>query len=137
MISSHGPTPGNGAHPFWVLGRECIADHVADVVGDEIDLVDLERIEHAGSVFALGFLVVTSGRPRRQAKTAQVRHDHGMVAGEPPGERRPHVSRFAIAVQQDYGRASAADTHIDPRAVGGDGLGLKLGRERLDRGRRG
>ena len=50
-------------HPLRVLGCERIADQVANIVGNKIDLIDLQRIEQAGNVFALGFLVVASSRP--------------------------------------------------------------------------
>ena len=54
-----------------------IADHVADVVGDEIGAVDLERIEHAGDVAGLRLLVVAAGGLRGEAHAAQVGHDDG------------------------------------------------------------
>ena len=50
------------SHAIRVLGRERIADHVADVVRHEVDLRDLERVEHAGDVVALRLLVVAVGR---------------------------------------------------------------------------
>jgi len=39
-----------------LAGCEGVADHVSDVVGDEIDLVDLERVEYGGDVAAWAFL---------------------------------------------------------------------------------
>jgi hypothetical protein len=40
--------------------RYCVAHHVADVVGDEVRPVDLELVEQARHVVALGFLVVAA-----------------------------------------------------------------------------
>src|SRR5215472_17061544 len=99
-----------------MLGSKGIADHVADIVGHKVGLVDLERIEHAGDVFGLGFLVVTACGSRRQSHPAQVRHDDEMIAYEVGGKRRPHITGFAEAVQQNDSRTGATDTHIDLRS---------------------
>jgi hypothetical protein len=52
-----GPDAGKGSihdDPFRdairILRRERVANHVADVVGDEIGLLDGEAVEHAGNV---------------------------------------------------------------------------------------
>jgi hypothetical protein len=115
-----------------MLGGEGVADHVADVVGDQVGLGDLQGVEHARHVLPLRLLVVAAGSGLgRQAKTPQVGHDHGMVLGELDGQRLPHVARLAIAVQQHDGRSLAADPDVDRRAVGGDLLGLEIGGEGL------
>ncbi len=125
-------------HPVRMLLGEGEGDHVADVVADHFDLLDLQSIEHAGDVAALGLLVVAAGRMRRQAHAAQVRHDHGVVTRQPGGQRRPHVARLAIAVQQDHRRPMAADSDMDLGAVGRDRLCLERRRVRRDlRQRRG
>src|SRR5262249_43852835 len=98
---------------------------------DKIDLIDLERIEHAGNVFRLGLFVITAGRPRRQSKSSEVRHDHGVIAYQLRGKRRPHVAGLAIAVQQDDRGARAADAHIDLRSIGEDVHSSEARRVRL------
>ena len=87
MISSHGPMPGSGASmmdeagdPIRVLRRQRIADHVADIVGDERRPRDAERIEQPGHVLALGLLVVAALGPRGEAHAAQVGDDDAVVA---------------------------------------------------------
>ena len=118
-------------HPLRVLHGEGVADHVADIVRDEIGAIDLERVENARHVAGLGLLVVSRGRFGGQAEAAQVRHHDGMVAREILGHRRPHVAGLAIAVQQDDRRTLAADANMDRGAVGLDLLRLEAGRERL------
>lgn len=54
--------------PAGVLHGEREADHVADVVGDEVHLVELQRVEYARNVMALCLLVVAAGRTRRTRK---------------------------------------------------------------------
>ena len=68
-ISSHGPMPGNGASmidPFAdairILRGERVADHVADIMGDKIGLLDVELVQHGRDVDALRFLVVAGVR---------------------------------------------------------------------------
>ncbi|HEY3011440.1 MAG TPA: hypothetical protein VGJ36_01740 [Gemmatimonadales bacterium] len=41
------------------------------------------------------------------------------------GERRPHVSRLAVSVEQDHGRAGTAAPDVEAGAVGGDSPGVK------------
>ena len=99
---------------------KAIADHVADIVRDEIGPVDLQRVEHARHVAGLRLLVEAAGRLGGEAHAAQVRHDDGVVARKIGGHRRPHVARLAIAVQQHDGRALPAEAHMDRGAVGCD-----------------
>jgi len=105
--------------PFGDAGRilrgERIADHVADVVGDEIGLVDLERVHHPGDVGALRLLVVAALRLRRQAHAAQVGNDDGVILVKRARRRRPHVAGVAEAMQQHDRRTFAAD----PDMIGG------------------
>ena len=61
--------------PLRMLRREGVADHVADVVRDEVGALDLQRIEHAGDVAGLRLLVEAasgldeSPMPRRSGTT--------------------------------------------------------------------
>ena len=112
-------------HTLRMLDGKGVADHVADIVGDEIGAVDLQRVEHAGDIAGLGLLVVAALGLGRQAEAAQIGHDHGVVAGKVVGHRRPHVAGFAVTVQQDDGRSRAADADVDRRAVGLDVLRLE------------
>ena len=54
-----------------------------------------------------------------------------MVFGEFCGKRRPHIAGFAIALQQHYGGADAADPDIKRHAVGRNFSGAKIRRIRL------
>ena len=139
-ISSHGPTPGTGAsistkraNPVGMLGGEGKADHVADIVGDEVGALDSELVEHAGDVAGLGLLVEAARRLRRQAEAAQVGNDDRVVAHQIGRHRRPHVAGLAIAVQQHDRRPLAADANVDGRAVGAQflGYGMSPGRAGL------
>src|SRR3989449_5928626 len=67
-----------------LAGCEGVADHVSDVVGDEIDLVDLERVEYGGDVARLGLLVVATGGVGGEAHGPQDLARYG-VASRPPG----------------------------------------------------
>ena len=67
------PMPGSGASirtnlrdAIGILGGKGVADHVADVVGDKVGLVDLQRVEHAGNILALRLLVVAACRAARR-----------------------------------------------------------------------
>src|SRR5262249_13196420 len=93
------------AYAAWILGGKCIANHVADIVRTKISLFDLERLKPAGPIPSLGLFVIAARRPRRETKPAQVGHDHGMVANQPNGQRRPHVASFAVTMQQNDRRA--------------------------------
>src|SRR5262245_15589372 len=50
------------SHARWILCRKRVADHVADVVGDEGGASDLEVVEDAGDVMRLRLLVEAAGR---------------------------------------------------------------------------
>ena len=104
---------------------------------NELDLVDLERLEDAGDVAGLGLFVVATGGMGGAPHAAQIRHDHGVVVRQSGGKRRPHVARLPKAVEQHDRRPVPADTHEDPRTVGGNRLGLEAGGERLDLGKGG
>ena len=143
MISSQGPTPGSGASistkrltRSGCCGGKGEADHVADVVGDQVGLARLQRVQDARDVLGLILLVVAAGGLRREAHAAKVGHDHRVIRDKLGGQRRPHVAGLAEAVQQHDCRAIAADPHVKRRAVGGDLLGVKGGRERHDWGGR-
>jgi hypothetical protein len=109
---------------------EGIADHVADVVGHEVGALDLELIENTGHIERLRLLVETAGRLGRQAQSAQIGDQDGMIAREVGGHRRPHVAGLAITVQQNDGRPRSARAHVDRGAIGrhvaGDKSGWKL-----------
>jgi hypothetical protein len=117
-----------------MLGHEGEADHIADVMGDQIDLPDLQRIEHTGNVIALRLLVIPAHRPRREPHAAQIGHDHRVIARKVRRQRRPHVAGFTIAMQQNDSRPAPADTHMQRGGVGGDILNLAGRRERQDPG---
>lgn len=74
--------------------RERIPDHVADVVGDEIHLLDSQLVEHADEVRCLVLLLVTTFGMPRESHSAQVGGDHGVVFHEPSSEGSPHVVRY-------------------------------------------
>ena len=114
------------------LRRERVADHVADVVRDEIGLLDLQMIEHAGDVERLVLLRVARVRMRRKPHAAKIRRDDRVILHEHRGERRPHVAGIAEAVQQEDGRTLAADAHVQRRAVGRDLFGAEAIGKRLD-----
>jgi hypothetical protein len=85
-------------------------------VRNDVDLLHLERVEHAGEVVPLRFLVVATLRDRREPHAAQIGNDHHVIDGELLRERDPHVARLAVAVLQEHGRLLAADAHV-PRNV--------------------
>jgi hypothetical protein len=130
--------------PLRVLRREGVADHVAEVVGDEVGLVDPQRVQDAGDVVSLRLLVVAVGGTRRARHPAQVGSDNGVATGEVRRQRSPHVARLAIAVQEDHRGALAADPDMDDRAlrldlpgaeVRGKRLNLRRGGQRQRQGR--
>jgi len=45
-----------------MLRRESVANHVTNVVGDELRLFDFQRVENARDIIPLRFLVVTARR---------------------------------------------------------------------------
>jgi hypothetical protein len=120
-----------------VLRSEGVADHVADVVGDESRALDFEGIEDAGNVAALRFLVVAAGRLGREPHSAQVGNNHRVVGRQVLGKRHPHVAGLAISVQQHHCWTRAADTHIKLRPIRRDvsraeRLGVGEGRRTRD-----
>jgi hypothetical protein len=120
-----------------MLGGQGVADHVADVVGDQLGLLDLQRVHDGGDVLALVLLVVAAFRVGREAHAAQVGDDDGVILGQDLGDRRPHVAGVGEAVQQHHRRAGPADADVQGRAVDGDVAGLEAGGERFDRVGRG
>ena len=116
---------GEAGDPLRVLRRQRIADHVADVVGDQRRPRDAERIEQPGHVLPLGLLVVAALGPPGVAHAAQVGDDDAVRRGQFRRERRPHVAGLAIAVQQQHGGPVAAGPHMQGGAVGGNAAGLR------------
>src|SRR5260370_41340124 len=105
-----------------MLCREGVADHIADVVGDQFDLADFQRVEGACDVFSLRLLVVTTGWMGGQTHAAQVRYDYCVVMCQHGAERRPHVAGLAITMKQDDRRTLAAEANMNCYAVGLDFL---------------
>ena len=103
-----------------VLRGKRVADHVADVVSDEVGALDLQLVEHARDVGGLRLLVEAARGLRRQPHATQVRHDDGVVAHEVDGHRRPHVAGLAVAVQKNDGGPGSAEAHMNGGAVGRD-----------------
>jgi hypothetical protein len=116
-------------HAAWILRRQGIADHVADIVGDKVDLVDAQRIEHARHVDALCLLVKASRGLGGQPHAAQIGHHDGVVARKIDRHGRPHIARLAIAMQQQHRGPGSSRSHVDRGAVGRDLLGAEFGRE--------
>lgn len=48
--------------PLGALNGERIADHIADIMGDEIGLCDLQGVQHPCNVACLRLLVEATGR---------------------------------------------------------------------------
>jgi hypothetical protein len=112
------------------LRGEGIADHVADVVGDESCAADLQPVQHLRDVVRLRCLVVAAGRMRREPHAAQIGRDNGVIFDQRRRDRRPHVAGVAETVQQDDRGSLAAVAHMDRRAAGFDIAGLETSRER-------
>ena len=112
-----------------VLGGKRIADHVADVVRDEVGFLDLQRVHHGGDVASLRLLVVAAFGMRRETHAAEIGNDHRMIASERRRDRRPHVAGVAKAVQKDDGGPVAAGAEVDRRAVRRDVLQAKVCRK--------
>ncbi len=119
-------------HPLGLFGHEGVGDHVADIVGDHVDLAHVQGVQHAGDVLALGLLVIARGRVGREAHAAQVGDHHGVGPGQLDRQGLPHVAGFAVAVQQHHGRTVAADADEQPGPVGGDHPGLEARRIGVD-----
>ena len=94
------------------MGSEGIADHVADIMRDESRLLDFQLIENARDVDTLVLLRVAGVRMRRKAHAAQIGDHDGVIPDEHGGERRPHVSGVAEAVQHKDRRAVSSDADI-------------------------
>ena len=135
----HGSIPGSGASitthlvmRAGILRRQRIAHHVADVVRDQIGLLDLQRIHHAGDVQRLILLGVAGVRMSREPHAAQIRHDHQM-AGHQLGGSGAHMSPVS---PKPCSRTTAGP--LPPiwtckcGAVGGDLLSLERSRKWLD-----
>ena len=95
-----------------ILRGERIADHVADIVGDEIGLSIFERVEHPRHIARLRLLVVAA---RRDATRGPCRADRARSTvwslDQSRGQRRPHVAGIAEAVEHQHrGPASAERT---------------------------
>src|SRR6516162_8064214 len=102
--------------PFrHTLGIECrkgIAYHIANVVSDEGDFLDSHLIEDCSHVPSLGGLFVTAFGMGGQAHTTEIRDDDSVVFDQWFGERYPHISRVAEAMQQEHRRALTIDPNI-------------------------
>jgi hypothetical protein len=109
---------------------EGLADHVADVVGDEIGFPDVEVVEHAGDIAGLGLAAFRVGR---EAHAAQIRDDDRVVFRKLRRQGRPHVSGVGKAMQHDDGWTRTTDTHMDGGAAGRDILGAEVRRKGLNR----
>ena len=116
--------------PVRKLSSQRIADHIADVMCDQICLLDLERIHDAGNVGCLVLLGVAGIRVIRHTHAAQVGDDHGMILGQNNCQGGPHITCKAEAVQQHHGRALAADSDIEAGAVRRNHLRVKAGWKR-------
>lgn len=53
-----------------IMRGKGIADHIADIVGDEIRTLDVQLIKNMRDIGGLGFLVVAAGRMRGEAHAA-------------------------------------------------------------------
>ena len=83
-----------------LLGK-CEGDHVADVVRDDVGMIDLETVEHPGNIARLVHLGKTIGGLGRKTEAAKVGNDDRVITHQIGGKRRPHVAGLAIAVKQD------------------------------------
>jgi hypothetical protein len=103
-------------HPFRDALRiergECVAHHIADVVGDESGVPDVQTIQDRGEVVRLSDFFVTTFRVGRKTHPAQIGNDDSVILDQAHGQREPHVPGIAEAVQKEDGRTLAADTDI-------------------------
>ena len=120
-----------------VLSCKGVANHIADVMCDEVGFVDLQCIEYDGNIFGLGLLVVPTGWLRGEAHSAKVRNDDCVVMHQPSSECCPHITGLAITMEQNDCWAIAPCTDINLRAIRGDRLDLELLRKWLDTGQGG
>ena len=86
-------------HPIRESYGESITNHISNVMGYKIGARHAKCIHHACHIMALRLLVVSSRRLGRQSKSAQVGHDDSMVCCKYRGQRNPHISGCAKAVQ--------------------------------------
>ena len=99
-------------HLLRILRNEGIAHHVANIVGDNIGLFDLQRLQHAGDILALRLLVIAFRRLGGETHAAQVRHDDRVITDKVGRKRLPHVAGLAITMQQHHSRPLAADADM-------------------------
>jgi hypothetical protein len=99
-------------HALRELGRQRVAHHVADVVGDKGKVPEPELIEDGGEVPRLRHLFVAGFGMGRQAHAAQVGNDDGVIADQRVRERHPHVAGVAEAVEKQDGRSFAANADV-------------------------
>ena len=92
---------------------------------DESGLVDVQLVHHLRDIARLRLLVVAALGVRRQAHTAEIGNDHGVVVDEHGCNRRPHVAGIAEPVQHHDRRTFAADPDVDRRTIRRDVLGAK------------
>ena len=118
--------------PDRILSSQRIADHIADVMCDQVCLLDVECIHDAGNVDRLVLLGVAGIRVIGHTHAAQVGDDHGMVLGQNNCQGGPHITRIAEAMQQHHGRTLAADSDVEAGAVRRNHLRVKAGRKRRD-----
>ncbi len=97
------------------------ADPAAPVVGDEIDLVDPQRVEQRDDVGGHRVLGVAVARLVGPAEAAQVGGDHAVARREQGNDVAPLPPVLRPAVEQQHGRLVAAGVgHVEPDAVGLD-----------------
>src|SRR5262249_53691849 len=116
--------------PLGMLDGKGEGNHVADVVRDEIDLLDPQRSQDARHVASLGLLVEPAGGLGGPPHTPEIRTDRGVAPGETGRQRPPHAPGLAITMQQHHRRARAANASMDGYTVGGDLSCLEAARER-------
>jgi hypothetical protein len=114
------------------LSSQRIADHIADVMCDQVCLLDIESVHDAGDVDCLVLLGVAGIRMVGHAHAAQVGDDHGMVLGQNNCQGSPHITRKAEAMQQHHGRTLTADSDVEAGAIRRNHLRVKTGRKRRD-----
>jgi hypothetical protein len=62
IILGEGVYQDESPDPLGALNGERIADHIADIMGDEIGLCDLQGVQHPCNVACLRLLVEATGR---------------------------------------------------------------------------
>ena len=115
-----------------ILCGQRVTHHVADVVGDEIGLLDFQMVHYSRDVGRLVYLCVARVGMCRETHAAQVGNDHGVILRQHRGDRSPHIAGIAKAVKHDDGRPMATDAHIQRRAIRGDVRGVERSRKRCD-----